>query len=103
MKRNSKKSNPHPPSNIPNASSFNDYFVNVGKSLSDSTKAPPSHFSDYLPPTNGQLFTLKPTTVDAILTLIKNSRETAAGYDHLPMFLIKKDSIHARSSHHSCI
>lgn len=90
MKRNRKQAKSNPNTNIPDSSSFNTYFVNVGKSLSDNITAPPSHFSTYLPPTNGQIFTLNPTTVNEVLTLINNSRETAAGYDQLPMTLIKK-------------
>ena len=92
MKRNRKQAKSNPNTNIPESSSFNTYFVNVGKSLSDNITAPPSHFSTYLPPTNGQIFTLNPTTVNEVLTLINNSRETAAGYDQLPMTLIKKEA-----------
>ena len=87
LKRNKKSS---VPTNIPDSSTFNKYFVNVGKTLSDAVPAPPSHFSTYLPHTNGQIFTLNPTTVNEVLTLINNSRETAAGYDYLSMTLIKR-------------
>ena len=87
MKRKKNKSSPP---NIPDSSTFNQYFVDVGKTLSENLIAPPSHFSNYLPLPNGQIFTLKPTTINDVFTLINDSRVTAAGYDELPMILLKR-------------
>ncbi len=69
---------------------FNTHFVNISKDLAAKISQPSSPFSSYLPNPNVNTLHLRPVTETELLNIIENSRDNAAGYDELPMQVIKK-------------
>ena len=71
------------------SNSFNEHFINVGKSLSDklpNTDLPPSFF--YGPRIDGEI-DLKNTNESEVVKMIASLRDGAAGCDEIPISLIK--------------
>ena len=75
--------------NLPTPDTFNDYFTNIGPSLANRTHSEVP-FSSFLPNATDNIFSLHQINESDILKLINNSRDSAPGYDHIPMWLIKR-------------
>lgn len=73
------------------ANGFCKYFTEIGPSIARTIPSIHSSFYDYLGPAVRETIFLKPVTVTELKTTclsFKNGK--APGYDHIPMFVIKR-------------
>ena len=73
------------------ANGFCKYFTEIGPSIARTIPSIHSSFHDYLGPAFRETIFLKPVTVTELKTIgmsFKNGK--APGYDHIPMFVIKR-------------
>ena len=76
------------PEDIANA--FNDYFINIGRQLSDKSQSP-HHYSDYLHNQVESHLQLKPINEIDISTIINNLKnKTSYGHDEISNKLLKR-------------
>jgi hypothetical protein len=74
------------------ANGFCKFFSNIGPSLANKIPAVTSSFRDCLGPSNSETIFLKPTSLTElrqICMLFKTGGKPHAGYDNIPMHLIK--------------
>ena len=65
------------------ANGFNDYFVNVGRTLADSIPQNGPDYKLYLPPSNDATIFLKQATNDEILRIISKLNSNTPGHDEI--------------------
>ena len=67
------------PENIANG--FNEYFVNVGTTLSNSVPSTNQDHTDYMPPPNANSMFLYPTDNNEVISIINSLKRKSPGYD----------------------
>ena len=68
---------------------FNQYFTSVGSKLAEAYQEP-SDYNPYLRPVNENLnFVFKTTTIDEIILIVMNMKDTAVGHDALPLSMFR--------------
>lgn len=72
------------------ANAFNDYFVNIGKNISDSVPVCNTHYSTYLPEPNPNSIFLQPTNNYEVANVIKMLKRKSPGYDDITADIIKR-------------
>ena len=72
------------------ANAFNDYFVNIGKNISDSVPVCNRHYSSYLPAPNRNSIFLQPTDIHEVTNVIKMLKRKSPGYDDITADIIKR-------------
>lgn len=72
------------------ASTFNNFFTNIGKNLAEAIPEQANDFREYLGNRTVNDMTLSLATEEEILLIINNFGNTSPGYDDVPMTIIKR-------------
>ena len=72
------------------ATSFNDYFSNIGNTLARNIQDTQYSYKSYLPQSFPFSFFLKPVTLDEIISIIHNMKISSPGHDDISMNIIKE-------------
>ena len=77
--------------NSPNdiAEHFNDYFIDVGRTLAENINDCNQHFTNYLLQSQDESFSLPPITHDELINVIEQLRDSSPGHDGIPMKILR--------------
>ena len=70
------------------AENFNNFFVNIGPTLSNKIPFTEGNIHDYLTRTQNELF-LAPVNKDEITEIIKNLKDSSSGWDEIDTSMLK--------------
>ena len=71
------------------ASSFNNYFSNIGNNLASKIQDTSHQYSNYLPSSVPFSFYLRPTTLNEVSSVIRNMKSASPGHDEIHIRVIK--------------